>query len=303
MALVFGDFLMRIYFHLKDQRYICMMILLYDFIELKRLLGQEKVFSPQSYSLLFVKKGSITLSVDHQQETIKKEEILIISPHIQYELIEHSETLELYLTQNYRQVQATMPLAINRFQLFPLIFFRSSNVVRPSSEAFFWLWNYLEQLLHFKNVYEHFIFNKEVFQSLAEGFIMSLASVLKQSSMTPINKASSRKEQIAEAFLNLSSIYFKEHRSLSFFAEQLHVSIKYLSICVKEVTGMSPSYILNQLTIDQSKFYLKDMENNVADVAYELNFADSFIFSKFFKRHTGQSPSEYRKSNLEIHTI
>lgn len=279
------------------------MILLYDFNELKKLIGREKTFSPQSYSLLFVKEGSITLKVDDQEELIYQEEILIISPHILYELIEHSEHLELYLTQNYRQVQANLPLTLHRFQLFPLIFFRSTNVIRPTSTSFMWLWDYLKQLLYFKEVNEHFIFRKEIFNSLAEGFVMSLASVLKDSSIIPTKSASSRKEQIAENFINLSNIHFKQYRNLSFYAEQLHVSIKYLSICVKEVTGMNPSYILNQLTIDQSKLYLNDLERSISDVAYDLNFADAFIFSKFFKRHTDRSPTQYRKDISQVHTI
>mgnify|MGYP002225161126 FL=1 len=44
--------------------------------------------------------------------------------------------------------------------------------------------------------------------------------------------------------------------------------------------------------------YLKDYNASIKDIAGELNFSDQAAFSKFFKKHDGRSPSDYRKELL-----
>ncbi len=279
------------------------MIILYNFEKIKKLLGTETVFRPQSYSLLFVKEGSVFLKLQEKELRIENGQILIVSPHLQYELIRYSEDIELLLTQNYRSIQEHLHLKINRFQIFPLIFFRVENVVVPKEKEFEWMWSFLCQLASFQNISKALIYQKEIYQSLAEAFVLSLASILQPTSSLTIHHPQDRKSQLAEQFIALASQHFRTHRNLDFYAKKQHVSKKYLSICVKEVTGLSPSIILNQLTVDEAKLLLNQPENNIGDVAFDLGFADAFIFSKFFKRHTEKSPSQFKQQNYEVHTI
>lgn len=279
------------------------MIILYDFEQIQKLLGDETVFRPQSYSFLFVKKGALVLQVPNQELHINDGQILIISPHVQYELIRYSENVNLLLTQDYKEIQEHLHLKINRFQIFPLIFFRKEYVIIPGESEFEWMWEFLCQIAALRKISNQFLYKKEIYQSVTEAFVLSLASVLQPSSTLTSNYKQDRKSILAEEFLALASQHYKTNRSLDFYANKQHVSKKYLSICVKDVTGISPSAILNQLTVDEAKLLLNNPENNIGDVAFDLGFADAFIFSKFFKRHTSISPSQYKQLNYEVHTI
>lgn len=107
----------------------------------------------------------------------------------------------------------------------------------------------------------------------------------------------SRKEAITMRFSKLLVDHFKEERSVLFYAEQLTVTPRYLTQTVKEVTGKSAGGLIDEMVILEAKALLNNLSMSIAQVAEKLYFSDQFFFSKYFKRHTGLTPSEYRKSS------
>lgn len=60
----------------------------------------------------------------------------------------------------------------------------------------------------------------------------------------------------------------------------------------------SPRDIIHQVLAVEARLLLKNPNLNVSEVAAQLKFSDQASFSKFFKKHTGRSPLEYRKDDL-----
>lgn len=104
----------------------------------------------------------------------------------------------------------------------------------------------------------------------------------------------SRKEQLTVQFMQLVREHAKEQRSVQFYADLLFVTPKYLSKCVKEVTGKTCGAIIDEIVVAQAKTLLNNHTLTIGQVADELHFSDQFFFSKFFKKHTGSSPYHYR---------
>jgi AraC family transcriptional activator of pobA len=104
----------------------------------------------------------------------------------------------------------------------------------------------------------------------------------------------SRKEQLTVQFMQLVREHAKEQRSVQFYADRLFVTPKYLSKCVKEVTGKTCGAIIDEMVVAQAKTLLSNHALTIGQVADELHFSDQFFFSKFFKKHTGSSPYQYR---------
>jgi len=77
-------------------------------------------------------------------------------------------------------------------------------------------------------------------------------------------------------------------------AQLMHIHATHLSNTIKETTGKSPCDICNEKTIDIAKSLLKNSERTIADVAHTLTFEPT-NFTKYFKKHTGKTPSEFRK--------
>ena len=88
----------------------------------------------------------------------------------------------------------------------------------------------------------------------------------------------------------------RTERDVSYYAERLNVSPKYLSATVKRVTGHSVSSYIDRHTVPIIKDYLNDERLSLTQIAELMNFASLSYFSRYCTKHLGQSPSEYRRS-------
>ena len=94
----------------------------------------------------------------------------------------------------------------------------------------------------------------------------------------------------------LSTGISRTERDVSYYAERLNVSPKYLSATIKRVTGHSVTSYIDRHTVPILKDYLNDERLSLTQIAELMNFASLSYFSRYCTKHLGQSPSEYRQS-------
>ncbi|HJT73141.1 MAG TPA: helix-turn-helix domain-containing protein [Chitinophaga sp.] len=130
--------------------------------------------------------------------------------------------------------------------------------------------------------------------------VMYELAALAQQYMKQDMQQSPRKESLVISFTNLVQLQFTHQRNVSQYAEQLYVTPKYLTETVKEITGKSAGELIDHFVIVEAKLLLDNPKLSIAQVAESLNFSDQSFFGKFFKRHTGFSPKDYRINNKII---
>ncbi len=108
-----------------------------------------------------------------------------------------------------------------------------------------------------------------------------------------------RKEELTSTFLDLLAKHFKKQRSVQFYAEALFITPRHLSQVVKEVTGQTAGEIIDEAVIREAKMLLPAQDATVAQVADILGFSDQSFFGKYFKKHTGITPSAYRANSID----
>ncbi|MBP1650824.1 MAG: helix-turn-helix protein [Bacteroidetes bacterium] len=86
--------------------------------------------------------------------------------------------------------------------------------------------------------------------------------------------------------------------TIGYFADKLHMSAKYFSDMLKQLTGLTAQQHIHEKLIEKAKKKLSTSELSVSEIAYELGFEHSQSFSKFFKSKTQQSPMEFRQSMI-----
>jgi AraC-like DNA-binding protein len=106
----------------------------------------------------------------------------------------------------------------------------------------------------------------------------------------------SKREGLFDKFYHLLLKHYKESREVGFYAEKLCLTPKYLSAAIKELTGKSAFDWINDYVILEAKSLLKSSNMTVLQISDELNFISQTFFGKYFKRLTGMSPKEYRRS-------
>lgn len=103
-----------------------------------------------------------------------------------------------------------------------------------------------------------------------------------------------RGNHILSQFKALLSEHFIEKRQVSFYADKIHLTPKYFSTIIKEVSGKTAGAWINEMLLLESRVRLQNKDQSIAQIAYDLNFSDPSHFGKFFKKHLGMSPLEYR---------
>ncbi|WP_225587052.1 AraC family transcriptional regulator [Algoriphagus sp. Y33] len=82
----------------------------------------------------------------------------------------------------------------------------------------------------------------------------------------------------------------------AYLASQLSLSPKYLSDCLKQLTGQTTQQIIHEKLIEKAKDILTTTEISVSEIAYQLGFEYPQSFSKLFKNKMNVSPLEFRAS-------
>lgn len=82
----------------------------------------------------------------------------------------------------------------------------------------------------------------------------------------------------------------------TYLATKLNLSPKYLSDCLKQLTGQTTQQIIHEKLIENAKDMLTMTKLSVSEIAYRLGFEYSQSFSKLFKNKTSKTPMEYRMS-------
>lgn len=106
-----------------------------------------------------------------------------------------------------------------------------------------------------------------------------------------------RAEQKAFAFESLIKQYVHQREPLSFYADQLHISVAYLSECVKKATGKTAKQLIKEYTILEATTLLTQSSKTVDEIADILGFSATSNFINFFKKETKHTPLHYRKNN------
>lgn len=90
--------------------------------------------------------------------------------------------------------------------------------------------------------------------------------------------------------------YLKADLSLKDVAAHFELSPNYFGITFKRETGVSFNQYLTQLRMEKAKSFLQNPFVKVYEAGEAVGFEDYAYFSKTFKKYTGMSPSDYRKS-------
>lgn len=102
---------------------------------------------------------------------------------------------------------------------------------------------------------------------------------------------------IVPQFILSVNMNFREHRDVQFYANEAHMTANYFTRIFRQHTGFTPSQIITNAVCAASRSLLVDSSLSVKEIAAELGFPEQFTFRKYFKKHVGMSPTEFRQMN------
>lgn len=111
---------------------------------------------------------------------------------------------------------------------------------------------------------------------------------------TKSNGESPRMREMFNRFMMLVERDYKLSRDVAYYASQMNITPKYLTLIVRQMTHETPKHIIDHYTILQLKLQLTASRQSVKEIAWEYHFNDVSFFCRYFKRHTGLTPMEIR---------
>lgn len=166
--------------------------------------------------------------------------------------------------------------------------YQNHPVIRLSNEAF-------EKLLYeFNAIRDELLLTQPVNQLISARAAVIAALVSKEAEFDIEEfKVYQTNPRLAK-FNWLIDKFYKEQKSITFYAEQLNISANYLNILCKKNLKVSANKLIHQRITLESKRLLQTSERSIKEIAFDLGFSDHAYFSNFFKNQTGLNPSQFR---------
>ena len=139
---------------------------------------------------------------------------------------------------------------------------------------------------------------REAVGSLIASLFYVLGGLMEKSAVRthelPGAVVNTRVKLIFEHFMALVTEHHTSERNMAFYASHLGLTPKYLSKLIKQVSGRSAPDWIDSFVILEAKNMLKYTDDSIKEIVFKLHFPNPSVFYKFFKAHTGMTPSEYR---------
>ena len=237
-------------------------------------------------------KGHLRYRIDGKEQMIKAGDILIVSEHQVIDGYNPSPTMEgLCIMMSVNFFHEIIKSVHDVSSLF--VFARTQPVMkldRRECESFKEYFAVIKQKIgETKN---HF--RKDLIRTLLLAMFYDVGNIIYRARnyggvQIPSEKAFTQ-------FLHLVQENCKRERRVSWYAQQLNITPKYLSLIVKRISGRTAlEWIENYVTMEL-RVILKNSTKSIKEITKEMNFPNQSFLGKYFKGHVGMTPSEYRKS-------
>ena len=248
----------------------------------------------------YVFDGEISATIDYKTIKASKNTILGISP---IRILTHLQASEnfcgyiLLFSKNF--IEET---ALNRNPPISISQILSADVGpcrKMTSLQMNLLKICLDRVLYYLKHTEHRL-RKELVQNTFYTFILETINILFEENPDKSTIETSVKKQHIQKFMELLIAYGEKERNPSFYADKLCISVQYLSLILKEVSGKTANAWIANFLITRAKTMLRKPDMTIQQITEILNFSDQSSFGKFFKKHVGISPKKYRESHMSI---
>ena len=138
-------------------------------------------------------------------------------------------------------------------------------------------------------------FRRELVMTMLKALIIDMSDIIYR--FQQVGEAGqTRAEAIFRDFIQTVEKNYRTERRVSWYAQQLCITSKYLSETVRTVSRRTPSDWIDSYVTRELRVMLRNSTMSIKQIADELNFANQSFMGKYFKEHVGMSPSQFRKS-------
>lgn len=236
-------------------------------------------------------QAEFILNMNHQ--LIVKNKLFILFPN---EVVEISNISDDFSFLFIRMSPKFMSEILFRFPPSFIGFIKDIFYFQMPKEEFNLFFNEFFKVLEFRYNDTDNLCRREIIANILRNFFLDIYNKIKRNErLSHLNR--NRKNQIMEQFCELVMRNFKTSREVSFYADKLFITPKYLSMILKEmdIHNRTAKEWIDDYTITEIKLKLKSSDLSILEISNELNFPSLSFLCKYFKSRTGLTPKAYKK--------
>lgn len=241
------------------------------------------------------KNGEIDITYNQKHYVLKKNSLIVGIPDIVVQINSQSliDVNAMFFKKEFLDgLNVTVDNSLIRIVLYIL----NNPILELTPSELSDLQHTLSELESFANTNEEDIFTKEIIASGIRAFVYKVCRIISlRIERSEYARVNNRKYEYFKRFFALLATEYKQHRNVNWYAEQMHLSTKYFTSLIRQVSGRTTVDWINDRVIYEAKNLLLYSEMSITEIAYQLNFPSTSFFSKYFKNIVGINPSEFRK--------
>ncbi len=137
-------------------------------------------------------------------------------------------------------------------------------------------------------------YRREIVETLLKSALLAVSNLLLEG--MPQEAASSSSNDLFDRFLDLLQQADIKHQPVEYFAQQLCITPKYLSIVCKRHSGKTAIDWITEYTLSDITYYLRSTTKSIKEISGILGFSNTSFFGKYVREHLHMSPLKYRES-------
>lgn len=251
-----------------------------------------------AFVIAFCSKGSITVTAGMRRHTLREQMLFVLLPGTIVQVESIQEEASVYLVTCEEEFIKGVNIDLKLFsRLFLSV--EKHPCLPVSADDWAGITASFDEIGTEGVPLPGDVYSLEIMRSMIRTLAYKVCRVIGrhiEAQMPAEVSARSRNEEYFNQFMNVLSKHYMQQRTVGFYAEQLHLTPKYLTTIIRKTSGRSAVQWIDDYVVLEAKNLLKYSTMSIQEVAYYLNFSNQSFFGKYFKNHTGMTPSAYRMS-------
>lgn len=247
------------------------------------------------FIIMGIMDNDATLSVNDVKYCVQPGNLVFIAPgkHIKIEEIERSKISIIGFTTSFFEKSATDTMLLHS-ELFFNCGFEAQVLPAIGSPVEFKkliidrLASYEQKDLELYNMVAH----NCVEILLLDGFLFLDAKAPKYHQLKDLSAL-----KLVDRFKILVYKYYKEETNVSYYADSLYVTARYLSEACVKILGKTAKEVITDVKLSEAIRIIKNTNQTISEISYDMGFSDESNFRRFLKTNTGKKPMEHRTEN------
>jgi AraC-like DNA-binding protein len=253
-------------------------------------MAEGKYIRLQFMTILVCHSGFSRVEIDMEEYVVRPHTLMVLLPDRVVHLQERSKDY----THTYLCFEKDMIEELcNRID--PTFFrFLKENPIFEISDLQEEKMSLLLDFIHSIYMDRENIFRDQIGRNCIQGFLLNLYDKTHRDAAFNNVSGLSRPEEIFHRFIKLVRQHCLTQREVNYYASELFITPRYLSTVAHEISHQTAKQIIDKHVIIEIKILLKTTSLTLQEIAHRMNFPDQSFFGRYFKKHTGMSPLQYR---------